>query len=50
MLHDRVRFLTEEPVYGAHAPGTISPEIKQLEFEAGHELLLNAQDKNGPTR
>jgi len=49
MLHDRLRFPTEEPVYGTHAPGTTSPEIKQLECEAGHALLRNARDKNGPT-
>ena len=39
MLHDRLRFPTEEPVYGAHAPGPISPEMKQLECEAGHALV-----------
>jgi hypothetical protein len=50
MLHERLRFPTEDPVYGAHAPRTASPEIEQLEREAGHALLLNAQDKNGPTR
>jgi len=50
MLHDLLRFPTEDAVYGAHAPGTTSPEIEQLECEAGHALLPNAQDKNGPTR
>jgi hypothetical protein len=50
MLHGRLRFPTEESVYGAHAPGISSPEIKQLQCEAGHALLPNAQDKNGPTR
>jgi hypothetical protein len=53
LLHNRLRFPTQEPVYGAHAPclsGATSPEIKQLMCEASHSPLPNAQNKNGPTR